>query len=84
MDFIVELRKKTMQKPAEVILHRSQNRQQVGPRWCKPIRSLDERKALKVAKSIGVYLGRERLTYDGFDVWPLELFLKALHEGNVF
>lgn len=84
VDFIVELRKKTMQKPAEVICIEAKTASKWDPRWCKPIQSLAEKKALKVAKSIGVYLGRERLTYDGFEVWPLELFLKALHEGNVF
>jgi hypothetical protein len=54
------------------------------PRWCKPAASLAERPALKVVKKIGVYLGRERLTYDGFEVWPLPRFLEALHTGKLF
>lgn len=84
VDFIVELRKKTLQKPAEVICIEAKTASKWDPRWCKPIRSLAERKALKVAKSIGVYLGHERLSFDGFDVWPVDSFLRELHAGGIF
>jgi uncharacterized protein len=84
VDFIVELRKKTMSKPAEVICIEAKTATKWDARWCKPIRSLAEKKALKVARSIGVYLGKERLSYDGFEVWPLGDFLGQLHAGALF
>lgn len=84
VDFIVELRKKTLQKPAEVICIEAKTASKWDPRWCKPVRSLAEKKALKVAKSLGVYLGTERLSYDGFEVWPLQMFLDHLHKGAIF
>ncbi len=84
VDFIVELRRKTLQRPAEVLCIEVKSSTKWDARWCKPIRALAQRKALKVAKGIGVYLGKERLSYDGFEVWPLELFLQQLHEGAIF
>jgi len=84
IDFIVELRKKTIQRPAEVICIEAKTASKWDARWCKPIRSLAEKKALKVTRSIGVYLGKERLTYDGFEVWPLPEFLTQLHDGAIF
>ncbi|MDX2051972.1 MAG: AAA family ATPase [Polyangiaceae bacterium] len=84
VDFIVELKRKTLQKPAEIICIEAKSASKWDPRWCKPIRSLAGKKALTVAKSMGVYLGKERLSYEGFDVWPLELFLEQLHAGMFF
>ncbi len=84
VDFIVELRKKTLQKAAEVVCIEAKSASKWDPRWCKPIRSFAEKKALKVAKSIGVYLGKERLSYEGFEVWPLGQFLQQLHAGTIF
>ena len=73
-----------MQKPAEVICIEAKTASKWDPRWCKPIRSLAEKEALKVAKSIAVYFGKERLSYEGFDVWSVELFLGELHAGTIF
>ncbi len=84
IDFVIELKKKTMQHKPEVICIEAKSALRWDPRWCKPAASLAERPALKVVKKIGVYLGRERLTYDGFEVWPLPDFLEALHAGKLF
>jgi len=32
---------------------------------------------------IGIYCGDERLTFDGFEVFPLEQFVEELYQGKI-
>jgi len=47
--------------------------------------ALKERsQAVSVERCLGVYLGQERLSRAGFEVWPLGSFLEELYAGGIF
>ena len=48
------------------------------------MRSLAESGAIQVRKMFGVYRGHRVYHANGVDILPVEAFLKALHDGEVF
>ncbi|MBI3201080.1 MAG: ATP-binding protein [Myxococcales bacterium] len=85
IDFVVELNKKTLERPARVLCIEVKAAKKWDSRWCKPARALAERRPkVDVTRTIGVYLGEQRLKLDRFEVWPIRQFLAALHAGEIF
>lgn len=83
IDFIVEKRKKTISTPEEFItievkLARSWRRE-----FESPSRNLRAVSGNKLSRMIGIYCGDERLTFDGFEVFPLEQFVEELYQGKI-
>ena len=52
--------------------------------WESPMRSLAAQNKIKVEKMIAVYTGQRVYRFDGLDVLPVEKFITALHEGEIF
>ncbi len=48
------------------------------------MRSLAAQDKLEVEKMIAVYTGQRVYRFDGLDVLPVEKFITALHEGEIF
>jgi len=85
IDFIVELRKKTLSQKASILCIEVKSSSSWDWRWSKPALALKERsQAVSVERCLGVYLGQERLSRAGFEVWPLGSFLEELHAGGIF
>ena len=50
----------------------------------KPARALAAEKGVKVDRMIGIYMGSETLRIHGFDIYPVNEFLRRLHAGDIF
>ena len=48
------------------------------------MRDLQKLGGIVVDRMIGVYTGERSYHFDGLDVWPVDVFLRNLHQGNVF
>lgn len=84
VDFIVETRKKTINRPAEFISIEVKTSTKWKRSFEDPSRSLKDYSKGHHAKMLGVYLGTERLSFDQFEVYPLQDFVKQLHKGSLF
>lgn len=84
IDFIIELRPKTLSHPPEFLTIEVK----MAAKWKRdfegPTRALKEFAGPRLKRMIGIYLGSERLAFDGFEVYPLQDFVKALFEGKVW
>ncbi len=84
IDCIVEIRKKTQSSAAEVICLEFKLSKKWDSKWNKAIDEFAGQGKVKVSRKIGIYLGREKLKKDGFEVWPAEDFLDQLFKGKIF
>jgi uncharacterized protein len=84
VDFVVETSRKTTSKKAEVVLIEAKLAKKWDRRWESGARALASSNTVICKRMIGVYTGRETLTFDGFDVLPVAEFLRLLHAGSVF
>lgn len=84
IDFILELRPKTISRPPEFLAIEVKSSAKWKREFEGPTRALKEFAGSRLKKMIGIYLGSERLTFDGFEVYPLRDFVKDLFEGRVW
>lgn len=84
IDLIVETKKTLPNRIGEVIGIEIKFSSKWRREWEAPLRDLKSSQKVKVKKMIGLYRGQERLTFDDFDVMPIEEFFKALHAGEIF
>lgn len=84
IDFIIETKKKQRTSPPHVACIEVKMIDNWDRKWEKPMRSLREIKGIQVDKMIGIYVGKRSYYYDGVDVFPAEIFIKKLHNGEIF
>lgn len=84
IDFVVETARKTLNKKAEVVAIEAKLATKWDRRWEQGARALAESGTVRVKRMIGVYQGRNTLSFDGFDVLPVREFLQSLYEGALF
>ena len=84
IDFIVELKKKTMSQKAEIICIEVKLAKKWDSRWSQACEKIAEEKSLKVVQNYGVYLGDEVLKVKSMTVLPVARFLERLHGGEIF
>lgn len=84
IDFIVETRKKTINRPAEFISIEVKSSTKWKRSFEDPSRALKDYSKGCHTKMFGVYLGSEKLKFDDFQVLPLNDFLIELNRGNLF
>lgn len=84
IDFVIETRKKTHSHKALLVCIEVKNSKKWDKSWEQPIRSLLAGDGPHVEKAIGVYRGREKLTFGVFTVYPFEQFIDALYQGEIF
>jgi uncharacterized protein len=84
IDFIIETQKKQAGRSAHVVCVEAKLSPRWNRKWERAIRDLHDHGGIQVDKMIGVYTGETAYRFDGLDVWPLEEFLRHLHNGKVF
>jgi predicted AAA+ superfamily ATPase len=86
IDFVITTQTKTLASPPSVILIEAKFARRWDRRWESGMRDLMDAgpRKVRVQAAYGVYLGKERLSFDGIEVWPVEDFLNALHSGKFF
>lgn len=83
VDFVLELKKATLSKPAEVVTIEVKHSRSWDSRWSK-VNPLADASGVKVRRSLGVYLGERKLSYPSMEVLPVAEFGAALHGGRLF
>lgn len=84
IDLIIELRPKTIDRPAEFLSLEIKAAIKWKSDFERPSRALKEFAKEKHKRMIGVYLGTERLTQNGFEVYPVMNFVQELFAGRIF
>ncbi len=84
IDFIVETRPKTLNRPQEFVSIEVK----YSPKWKRdfegPSRALREAKPKCLKRMLGVYMGVERLGFEGFEVFPVHEFVEHMYRGDLF
>lgn len=83
IDFIVETCRKTTSRPAEFISIEVKYSERWKRDYESSSRALRQFAGTSHRKMIGVYAGNERLTFDGFEVFPVRDFVDWLHRGGL-
>lgn len=78
IDFVIETKRKTLSRKPEVILIEVKASKDWNSKYEKATREFAARDKVNVARMIGVYQGKTRLSKNGFDVFTVEGFLKEL------
>ena len=85
IDFIIETRKKTIDRPGTYVALEVKASQKWKSEYEKTTRQFAINfKNKNDCKMIGIYLGSERLTFGNYQVYPLEMFVQELHEGLIY
>lgn len=83
IDFIVETRKKTLQRPAEFVSIEVKYSHKWKRDFEAPSRALKKFAGSSHKKMLGVYAGTEVLSYEDFDIYPVRAFVEKLHQGEL-
>lgn len=84
IDLLVETKKGVLGRPAEVIAIEVKLSSRWKREWESTIRDLKGSSKVHVKKMIGIYTGKEKLTFDDFEVLPVQLFFNHLYAGKIF
>lgn len=84
IDFLIETKAKTINHPAEFITLEIKLSTKWKSEFEAPSRALFNFAKTKHKRMIGVYLGTDRLTRHGFEVYSLADFINELFEGKIF
>lgn len=84
IDFVIELQSAQSGRPPRLACIEVKLSERWKSEWERPIRALAAEPNVHVERMIGVYTGRQTLHVNGFDVHPMEEFLRRLHAGDVF
>ncbi|MFA6023715.1 MAG: DUF4143 domain-containing protein [Candidatus Gracilibacteria bacterium] len=84
IDFLIETQKTSSDQKAEVVLIEVKRSKTWNARWENPMRSLMRMNKMRVKSAYGVYMGKESLFKENLSILPAEIFLKKLHQGEVF
>lgn len=84
IDFVIEKSRCNFKSKSSIVCLEVKRAKKWKSEWEKPIRSLKASQAVKVEKIIGIYCGKERLTFDDFEVLPVKDFLENMYAGKIF
>lgn len=84
IDFIVELKKRRMDIPAEILCIEVKLSPRWDRVWNRALEEMREQKGIRVHRLIGIYTGERRYKFGNVDVYPVNDFLSDLHRGNIF
>lgn len=84
IDLIIQLKKKTISTPEEVIAVEFKYQEKWKQGYNRPLNSFGDNSKIKVKKVMGVYCGKLKLVFDDIVVYPVEQFLELLWEGEFF
>lgn len=83
IDFIVETRKKTIDRPGRFVTIEVKASKRWRSEFEAPSRSLQARSAKSCEAMLGVYLGKDELSSNGFRVLPVQKFADLLQTGKL-
>ncbi len=83
IDLLVELKKKTLSQAQQFIGFEFKYSQKWDRRWSTQLIEIQTR-CSKIKKLYGIYLGKQILTHDSVTVFPVDIFLKLLADGEIF
>lgn len=83
IDLLIELKKKTLNTPQQLLAIEIKYSKTWDKRWSKQMNTICT-ETTKIKKMIGVYCGSEILTQDEVTIYPLDIFLKELNSGKIF
>jgi predicted AAA+ superfamily ATPase len=83
IDFVIETRKKTISQPQEFISIEVKYSNKWRKEFESSSRSLFHKSPKSHKRMIGIYIGPDRLTFDSFEVFPLQLFIEELYAGRI-
>ena len=84
IDFVIELRPKTINHSSEFITLEIKVSSKWKSEFEAPTRALKKFAGNQHKKMFGIYLGTDRLSKNGFEVYPLMEFIKDLFAGKIF
>lgn len=82
VDFVIELKKATLSKPAEIVTVEVKLAPKWDSRWSSVNPFLESTK-IKVVRRYGIYTGDRRLSSAGVQVYPFEQFITDLYKRNI-
>lgn len=80
IDFLIELSKKSLSKPQQLLAIEFKYTKNWDSRWTKQLTDT-KNKSKNIAKTIGVYIGDRILTQGNVTVYPYKDFLTRLYDG---
>lgn len=83
IDFVIELRKKSMSAPAHIALVEVKLTKKWDSRFEKMSFAVSERTKNKVVRNLAVYLGDRRMKRGSLEIFPLDAFISELWRGNL-
>ncbi len=83
IDVLVEIKKKTLSAPQELMAIEIKYSTKWDRRWSKNLADFRQ-SCNKVKKTIGVYVGNEILTQNGVTIFPFQEFVDRLYKGDFF
>lgn len=84
IDFVIVLERKTLSRPAKVVLIEVKASQRWNTHWERPMRELAASGAVRVARMIGVYGGNTTLHNKDISILPFGDFAQALESGELY
>jgi uncharacterized protein len=84
IDFVIEVKKRRPGSLAEVVCMEIKLSEVWDRKWERAMHSLANSHKVAVTRKIGVYRGTRAYRFDDVDVFPVEIFLRALHGGELF
>jgi predicted AAA+ superfamily ATPase len=84
IDFIVETRKKTIDRPGRFVSIEVKATHRWRSEFERASRSLKTRAGESHERMLGVYLGEEVLKFGDFEVFPIAEYVSRLHSGGLF
>jgi len=84
IDFIIEIKKKTMSSPSQFISLDTKLSKKWNSSFGNTTHVLQEKAGSRLLKSFAVYNGETRLTFKSLQVLPLRTFISELWDGKIF
>ncbi len=84
LDFIIETKKKTISAPAQFVGIEIKFSKVWKPEFEKILIKIKTQYPQQMIKSIGIYLGQQRLTRNSIDIYPIQLFVDLLWKDKIF
>lgn len=84
IDFIVETKKKTISSPAQFVGIEIKFTKKWNTDFEKTLHKVKLKCENKMVKSIGIYLGDQRLTKKNIEILPIYQFIDLLWKGEIF
>jgi uncharacterized protein len=84
LDFLIEVKKKTISAPAQFIGLEVKFSKTWKADYEKVILKIKQERPDRLLKAVAIYLGEQRLSRNGIDIFPLDQFIDQLWKHKIF